>query len=127
MGTRADFYIGFGKNAEWLGSVGWDGYEWATRIDDNDIDDIVGAQDENQFRVAVFEMLKRRSDGTLPSAGWPWPWKSSYLTDYVYYWDNGIQVDTREEQVGWPQMFSEDKNPDLALGRNSGLIVVRGS
>jgi hypothetical protein len=26
MGTRADFYIGRGTEAEWLGSVAWDGY-----------------------------------------------------------------------------------------------------
>jgi len=31
MGTRADFYVGMGKDAEWLGSVAWDGYEWADR------------------------------------------------------------------------------------------------
>ena len=28
MGSRADFYIGEGTEAEWLGSVAWDGYEW---------------------------------------------------------------------------------------------------
>ena len=26
MGTRADFYIGRGAEAEWLGSIAWDGY-----------------------------------------------------------------------------------------------------
>ncbi len=25
MGTRADFYVGLGEQAEWLGSVAWDG------------------------------------------------------------------------------------------------------
>ena len=25
MGTRADFYVGRGESAEWLGSVAWDG------------------------------------------------------------------------------------------------------
>jgi hypothetical protein len=25
MGTRADFYIGRGESAEWVGSVAWDG------------------------------------------------------------------------------------------------------
>ena len=26
MGTRADFYIGKGTDAEWLGSIAWNGY-----------------------------------------------------------------------------------------------------
>jgi len=26
MGTRADFYVGRGETAEWVGSVAWDGY-----------------------------------------------------------------------------------------------------
>ena len=26
MGTRADFYIGRGATAEWIGSIAWDGY-----------------------------------------------------------------------------------------------------
>jgi hypothetical protein len=25
MGTRADFYVGRGETAEWLGSIAWDG------------------------------------------------------------------------------------------------------
>ena len=32
MGTRADFYVGVGKKAEWLGNVAWDGDEWAEKI-----------------------------------------------------------------------------------------------
>jgi hypothetical protein len=31
MGTRADFYVGRGKDAEWLGSVAFDGYPSGTR------------------------------------------------------------------------------------------------
>ena len=26
MGTRADFYVGKGKDSEWLGSIAWDWY-----------------------------------------------------------------------------------------------------
>lgn len=26
MGTRADFYVGTGANAEWLGSIAYDGH-----------------------------------------------------------------------------------------------------
>ena len=33
MGTRADFYLGEGSAAEWLGSVAWDGYD-VTEADD---------------------------------------------------------------------------------------------
>lgn len=52
MGTRADFYVGRGTEAEWLGSIGWDGYE----IDDS----IHAAKTEEEYRAAVTAFLDGR-------------------------------------------------------------------
>lgn len=111
MGTRADFYVGRGRNAEWLGSIANDGYpeppglkescpmsckhspahhgmgrtgDWGLRI--------LGATNEADFREAVNQFIGRRKDGTGPAQGWPWPWDDSRLTDYVYAWDNGVYI-----------------------------------
>lgn len=85
MGTRADFYVGRGKNAQWLGSVAYDG-------DPSGIaDDIFEAATEEDFRKRVRRFLKKRSDGTLPEMGWPWPWITSHLTNEIYaFFDNKV-------------------------------------
>ena len=69
MGTRADFYVGRGQKAEWLGSIAWDGYPDGL----SDIP-VLSAQTEVAFRAAVRDMLASRKDGTTPEMGWPWPW-----------------------------------------------------
>jgi hypothetical protein len=82
MGTRADFYVGRGEKAEWLGSVAWDGHPENFRA-------ILKAKTETAFRKAVAKELKQRDDATLPADGWPWPWKDSHLTDYAYAFEGG--------------------------------------
>ena len=84
MGTRADFYVGRGANAEWLGSVAWDGYP-----DNDDYDLIFASAEERPFRLSVNELLGRRDDGTMPEHGWPWPWEDSTTTDWAYTFDGG--------------------------------------
>lgn len=79
MGTRADFYIGEGATAEWLGSVAWDGYEW----DEDKESPLASAKTEDDFRAAV-NKLSSRDDFTSPDRGWPWPWDDSCTTDYAY-------------------------------------------
>ena len=83
MGTRADFYVGRGVDAEWLGSTAWDGYPAGVP------DEILQAKDEKEFRDAVGDHLAEREDGTLPEHGWPWPWDDSGTTDYAYAFDGG--------------------------------------
>lgn len=78
MGTRADFYAGKGKDAEWLGSIARDGDEIAG--------DIRAAETEKNYRKAVEVFLASRDDATLPAQGWPWPWNDSATTDRSYYW-----------------------------------------
>jgi len=84
MGTRADFYIGRGSDAEWLGSVGRDGYKW-----DNPDSDLMKAEDADAFRAAVAAIQATRRDFTTPDEGWPWPWKDSRTTDYAYVLHDG--------------------------------------
>lgn len=78
MGTRADFYVGRGENAEWLGSVAWDGYPSGFDAA------LFKHTNETEWRAAVSAMLASRDDATLPERGWPWPWDDSQMTDYAY-------------------------------------------
>ena len=132
MGTRADFYVGTDERAEWLGSIGWDGYP-------SGIPDILkAARSEAGYRDIVAGFLAGRDDATLPAMGWPWPWEDSRTTDYAYAWHpEGFvlawyfgagpwRADADEpEDIGekdgraWPQ-FPTDRP---TMGKRSGLIV----
>jgi hypothetical protein len=83
MGTKADFYIGRGESAEWIGSIGCDGYP--DGIDAK----VLGCQSEEEFRHAIADFLKGRDDETLPEDGWPWCWPDSRMTDFAYAFDAG--------------------------------------
>ncbi len=83
MGTRADFYIGRGVGAEWLGSIAWDGYPSGITPA------LKRAKTEEDFRTEFAAFLQYREDATLPSDGWPWPWDDSQTTDYAYAFDAG--------------------------------------
>jgi len=84
MGTRADFYIGRGKDAIWKGSVAWDGYP-------NGISqEILKATTEAEFNSALIAYFADdRDDVSTPDMGWPWPWENSQTTDFSYAFDNG--------------------------------------
>ena len=132
MGTRADFYIGRTKEAEWLGSIAYDGYP-------EGIDDVVkGAQDEDTFAQEVARMLADDESGTTPDLGWPWPWEDSGTTDYAYAFDGGCvwvsnydsnwvpvseydpeKENRKDDAPTFPQFGTED----TTLGPRSGLIV----
>jgi hypothetical protein len=135
MGTRADLYIGRGKNAEWLGSIGWDGYPEAMP------EPLLRADSEESFRKVLRFFAGSRSDWTAPEKGWPWPWDDSGTTDFAYAWDEG-QVWISRFGRSWQS--AADYNPDLGdldfgrkvefpdmsdrknvtFGPRSGLIVV---
>ena len=130
MGTRADFYVGKGKNAEWIGSVAWDGYEWGERIADSNHDAITGAKSEQEYRDAVASLLAERDDGTTPDMGWPWPWDDSCTTDCAYCF-SGDSVDAfswgcawdGDEKQEWPN-FAETKHSAKAGDSRSGVMVI---
>lgn len=135
MGTRADFYIGIDQDAEWIGSIAWDGYPETV----GDLFSHVHSKDV--FRSRVAEFLSDRNDATLPDDGWPWPWDDSRLTDYSYCFHDGqvwlccfggawTPFSEREGEsphtkcviCDFPDM-SDIKN--VTLGPRSGLIVLR--
>lgn len=129
MGTRADFYIGNGPEAEWLGSIAWDGH---------DIDPMIwGATDEQSYRAAVAAFAATRDDWTAAEKGWPWPWKDSNTTDYAYSLIDGEvlyaslgaswyrQADKEDNPSGPPIDFPDMKaRQSIATGTRSGLISV---
>lgn len=128
MGTRADFYVGNGVNAEWLGSVAWDGYQWA----EDEGCAIAKAKTEVDFRAAVKELETERNDFTKPEEGWPWPWDDSNTTDYAYCFHNGkVEMYCFGRPIGgdedapkkddWPDMA---KRKNVQWGAKSGVIVV---
>jgi hypothetical protein len=136
MGSRADFYIGTGEQAEWLGSVAWDGYEWREQPDCV----LSKASTESEFRTAVSDALSARDDATLPADGWPWPWDDSNTTDYSYVFNDGkvtaycfgrlcIKNDEGEESTeddktaDFPNM-SARKN--VQWGKKSGVMLLGG-
>ena len=136
MGTRADFYVGRGKNAEWLGSIGWDGYP------DGIERTLLDSRSEAVFRKRLAAFFKGRDDVTLPAQGWPWPWDDSGTTDYAYVFDRGRvyasgfghkwHIATWAPPEKWYERHSNHKVefPDMSarkavtLGKRSGLIVL---
>lgn len=154
MGTRADFYVGRGASAEWLGSIAWDAYPEGLP------DDVLDAKTEKLFRQRVETFLADREDATRPADGWPWPWEDSGTTDYSYAFDGGVWItcfghgwrttkewrahdaalrlyegradDEKGEEP--PELWDDGKVefPDMkdrqnvTLGKRSGVIVVGG-
>lgn len=138
MGTRADFYVGRGAEAEWLGSIAWDGHPGSI-FTTGDID-LPPAVDELVWRELVAEYLARREDATLPEQGWPWPWENSRTTDYAYAFEGGDiygssfgheWFDVREPEPEDDSGVKVAVFPDMTAHQNvkfggpgSGLIVV---
>ncbi len=82
MGTRADFYVGRGGDAEWLGSVAFDGGPFDMP------DALIRSTSESMFRREMSKFLSNRDDATFPEMGWPWPWDDSTTTDFAYAFEN---------------------------------------
>lgn len=81
MGTKADFYIGVGEDAKWIGSVDQDGYPDAIPAE------ILIQINEIMFEELVVEFLQSRKPRSyISSEGdkWPWLWSDSRMTDYAY-------------------------------------------
>lgn len=148
MGTRADFYVGRGKDAEWLGSIAWDGYPAgltpdshnATKKEDIPNTPVLIAKTEGEYRFAVNTLLASREDATRPEQGWPWPWNNSATTDYAYAFDDGQVWGTQFGKGWWPAIAEPKEHDDEAnvefpdmssrkattLGPRSGLLVFQG-
>jgi len=137
MGTRVDFYVGRGEDAEWLGSYPFDGYpdgvfdseRPARRLAAGDAaGSLFGAVviTEEQWRAWVASWLTHPDKvgrSTLPGMGWPWPWETSATTDYAYALDDGavygscfghawFKVDPTTDAFGEPE---EDESGKVAV------------
>ena len=139
MGTRADFYVGIGKESEWIGSIAWDGYPDGTP----DSHGIFKAKTELEFREFVLAMIKKE-EGTTPDMGWPWPWEDSLTTDYAYAW-NGKDVRASCGREWFDPLKEPDEEDDdyklpktavfpnmrdkqnVTLGPRSGLIAIKSN
>ena len=120
MGTRADFYIGTGPGAKWLGSVAFDGYVWDEQREDFPL---MKCSTAEEFVAAVRVIGDERNDWTSPEDGWPWPWNTSATTDYAYAFADGrVQVFQWGGDIEWPDMTDVQ---NVTLGARSGLIVLR--
>lgn len=141
MGTRADFYAGRGPEAEWLGSIAWDGYPKGV-FHASGLPQPSTVTDMTTWRADVSEFLDGRDDGTTPDRGWPWPWDDSGTTDYSYAFDDGKvwgsffggpwfdasqpQPD-EEDEAGSPAVhpdMSDRKNPPPLGSMASGVIAL---
>lgn len=137
MGTRADFYVGRGQGAEWIGSIAWDGYP--SGIDPQ----VLNCTGEAAYRHAVAAFLADRQDKTLPADGWPWPWETSSTTDYAYAFDvgfggrvwgscfGGTWFDATKEQPDSDDDAPKAEFPDMSkakqrekFGAHSGVILI---
>jgi hypothetical protein len=133
MGTRADFYVGRGDQAEWLGSIAWDGYP------DGIDKQLLNCTGEAAYRRAVADFLSEREDKSLPGDGWPWPWETSATTDYAYAFDaervhascfgSGWFDPTGDKPEGldrkaavFPDMSKHKRRP--LFGAHSGVMVI---
>ena len=136
MGTRADYYVGRGINAEWLGSTAWDGCPTECKHK------ILEATNEKAYRAEVERHITSRDDGTKPQDGWPWPWPNSQTTDYAYCF-----VDGRVEHYGFGHLCAKTGDPggldeddyaatksefpdmtavqNVTLGSRSGVMVLK--
>ncbi|MEV8609516.1 hypothetical protein AB0383_16555 [Amycolatopsis sp. NPDC051373] len=86
--TTHDFYLGRGRDAEWLGSV-----HLGSRASGG-LDEIARARSEGGFRALVDFFLREAEvdeAGEVTHAGseWPWLWPTSHGTDYVHAFDTG--------------------------------------
>src|SRR6266540_6581897 len=106
MGVRADFYVGRGSDAEWLGSL-------AATGDPATLAPFLRATDEQQFRRDVARLIDEYGQyGIHSDQGWPWPWPTSHLSDYAYAVDAG-KVHASAGSSQWFDPF--DRPPDEAL------------
>ena len=113
MGSLADFYVGRGKKAEWLGSIAYDGYP------DGNPEPILTADNEASYRQRVMAVIAGTDSGTFPEQGWPWPYDDSVLTDYAYAFEDG-KVWISCFGCAWyddPQLEQEDDVEELDVNR----------
>lgn len=82
MGTKADFYVGIGPDAEWLGSILNKGDVWHIPLN------ILIQVNQVMFEELTLGFLNN-NNGIIADRGdkWDHPWADSRMTDYTYMFD----------------------------------------
>jgi len=80
--SKADFYVGTGTEAEWLGSLLCNGSIWYIPLE------ILIQINKTMFEELTLEFLRNRG-GIVPDEGgyWPHMWEDSLMTDYAFIFD----------------------------------------
>ena len=128
MGSKADFYAGRGTNAEWLGSIAWDGNPASLPTE------LVGAKDDDAYREEVAKLLSKRGDAITAASGWPWPWSTSHGTKYSYALDKGRVWASCYGSSWWKAASPEPDHttlrrkaasfPDMSLAKKGGDVLI---
>ena len=82
MSVHADFYVGRGHGAEWLGSIVYDGHPVCIP------EKVWDVADQRTWRKNVAWFLEKTLTRAKPEYGWPWPWDDSTGTNYSYTFDD---------------------------------------
>lgn len=132
MGTRADFWIGVGPDAEWLGSIAFDGYPNSRSgepVPNDELAEVLRAETPDEYRRAVASRLGQGDDCSTPEMGWPWPWDDSSATDFAYTFTEGVYVSCfgsswipAERAITFDEW--DDKLPTLWLPNMASCRVV---
>ena len=125
MGTRVDFYIGKGADAEWIGSVGNDGYRPIKGQAPGVGYALINAKSERAFRSAVTRLFNKFSDHVPAKMGWPWPWDDSGTTDCSYWFFDGKvwDVHCKFEPCGPVWVPCDEPEPEGDVGTKYEKVV----
>lgn len=90
MGSRADFYLGRGAKAKWIGSVTYGGYP-PCENGRTPIINVCESKSEKQFIQNVKDIIAIKTNiGYNTESGWPWEYDNSRKTDYSYFFSYNL-------------------------------------
>lgn len=119
MGTRIDYYIGVGQEAEWIGSETHNGF-FIEEEKDHPIHLATTAED---FKKAVHAKMNESPQcSKWPKDGWPWSWDTSDTTDVVCcFYEGQVKVFQFDEKraIEWPDMSAIKNVTD------AGFVMLR--
>lgn len=118
MINNADFYLGIGRYARYLGSIEDDGdiatlddvydlFGFAVELNETRLrsSDRPTLYTEGQWVERVGEIIKDANDGGMTA--WPWLYADSRSTRYTYAWNNGnitAWIHGRQIMLAYPNL-----------------------
>ncbi|HEY4024270.1 MAG TPA: hypothetical protein VGM75_36680 [Pseudonocardiaceae bacterium] len=125
MGTRSDFYVGTGTDAEWIGSLQF-GCHPDALLKDWYGHAALTARTHNAYREAVDQLLFTWAVNGLGAAhraryGWPWPWNTSHCNDWVLTFADSI-----EDSADGGKPADTDADTARETGVATGSAAARG-